>query len=513
MRMVVLLSRRHRLYAAAAAWQLPKVELFLFDSPSEALAKLSLGRTAVFVFDTRDYPRHRHVVRKFLSMRVDADLVLIGGDSGGDGAGDDGLDPAAVPAGAVITLSESSEPQEILQTIERHLRLRRVRESSGIVGRSAAIQEVLSLVAHAAPLDVNILILGESGTGKELVARAVHDNSRRAGGPFVSLNCGAMSEGVLESELFGHARGAFTGAVADHDGVFKRADGGTLFLDEVAEMPLGMQTRFLRALETGEFTPVGGRAPRTSNIRLVAATHRNLADDVARGRFRQDLYFRLRVVVIQTPPLRAHREDIPILAGTFLRLENERHSLHVRGLTRAAEQALLEMDWPGNVRELRNLISSAVVMKQNGLIDVDDLPADARTGATAHPYLPVPLGAAQGSELDMAMLASTLLAIRQDIREIKAALARPGAGPAEVGGGWHPADSAAWEPATGVVETFGGADAYSPLPGGAAGDLETAERALIESALRAHAGNRRKAADRLGISERTLYRKIRAYGL
>jgi two-component system response regulator HydG len=259
-------------------------------------------------------------------------------------------------------------------TIERHLRLRRVRESSGIVGRSAPIQEVLSLVAHAAPLDVNILILGESGTGKELVARAIHDNSRRAAGPFVSLNCGAMSEGVLESELFGHARGAFTGAVTDHEGVFRRADNGTLFLDEVAEMPLGMQTRFLRALETGEFTPVGGRAPRTSNIRLVAATHRNLADDVARGRFRQDLYFRLRVVVIQTPPLRAHREDIPILASTFLRSENEKHGLHVRGLTRAAEQALLEMDWPGNVRELRNLISSAVVMKQNGLIDVEDLP-------------------------------------------------------------------------------------------------------------------------------------------
>ena len=517
MRMVVLLSRRHRLYAAAAAWQMPQVELFLFDSPSEALAKLSLGKTAVFVFDTRDYPRHRHVVRKFLSMRVDADLVLVGGDGADDGAddgaGDGAGDPAAVPAGAVVTLPESSEPQEILQTIERHLRLRRVRESSGIVGRSAAIQEVLSLVAHAAPLDVNILILGESGTGKELVARAVHDNSRRTGGPFVSLNCGAMSEGVLESELFGHARGSFTGAVADHDGVFRRADGGTLFLDEVAEMPLGMQTRFLRALETGEFTPVGGRAPRTSNIRLVAATHRNLADDVARGRFRQDLYFRLRVVVIQTPPLRAHREDIPILADTFLRLENARHGLHVRGLTRAAEQALLEMDWPGNVRELRNLISSAVVMKQNGLIDVDDLPADARTGAGAHPYLPVPMGASAVPEIDMAMLASTLMALRQDIREIKAALARPGAAPADIGRGWHPTDSAAWEPATGVVETFGGADAYSPLPGGAGGDLETAERALIESALRAHAGNRRKAADRLGISERTLYRKIRAYGL
>jgi DNA-binding NtrC family response regulator len=485
------------------------VELFLFDSPSEALAKLSLGKTAVFVFDTRDYPRHRHVVRKFLSMHVDADLVLVGNE----GAGDDAYEPDVTPTGAVTSLPDTSEPQEIFQTIGSHLRLRRVRESSGIAGRSQAIQEVLSLVAHAAPLDVNILILGESGTGKELVARAIHDNSKRSKGPFVSLNCGAMSEGVLESELFGHARGSFTGAVADHDGVFRRADGGTLFLDEVAEMPLGMQTRFLRALETGEFTPVGGRAPRTSNIRLVAATHRNLADDVARGRFRQDLYYRLRVVVIQTPPLRVHPEDIPILAESFLRAENEKHHLHVRGLTRAAEQALLEHDWPGNVRELRNLISSAVVMKQAGLIDVTDLPAGWRPGATHRPYLPVPLGAANAPELDMAMLASTLLAIRQEIREIKAALLGGAGRPAGSGGAWHPADTMPWEPATGVVETFGGGDAYSPLPGGAGGDLQTAERTLVEAALKAHGGNRRQAAERLGISERTLYRKIRSYGL
>jgi DNA-binding NtrC family response regulator len=274
-----------------------------------------------------------------------------------------------------------------------------------------------------------------------------------------------------------------------------------------------MQTRFLRALETGEFTPVGGRAPRTSNIRLVAATHRNLADDVARGRFRQDLYYRLRVVVIQTPPLRVHPEDIPILADTFLRAENEKHRLHVRGLTRAAEQALLEHDWPGNVRELRNLISSAVVMKQAGLVDVTDLPADWRPGATHRPYLPVPLGAANAPELDMAMLASTLLAIRQEIREIKAVLVGGADRPAGPGGAWHQADTMPWEPATGVVETFGGGDAYSPLPGGAGGDLQTAERALVEAALKAHGGNRRQAADRLGISERTLYRKIRSYGL
>ncbi len=505
-RSVVLLSRRHRLYGAAARWELPEVELFLFDSPSEALAKVSVGKTSVFVFDTRDYPRYRHVVRKFFSVKTDADLVLIGAEEEADA-----LAPGN-PEVAVRGLPGDTEPEEIHQVVQRLLQLRRVRERSGIVGRSRAIAEVLSLVAHAAPLDVNVLILGESGTGKELVARAIHDNSSRADGPFISLNCGAMSEGVLESELFGHMRGAFTGAVADHAGVFKRADGGTLFLDEVAEMPVGMQTRFLRALETGEFTPVGGRAVQTSDIRLVAATHRDLTDDVARGRFRQDLYYRLRVVVIQTPPLRARREDIPVLAETFLADENQRHGMRVRGLSRAAEQALLEHDWPGNVRELRNVLSSLVVLKQRGMIELDDLPDDLRrAGSAPSPYLPMLLDPSAPGDLDLGVVASSLLEIRQELREIKAMLA--GGGRSQPAGGWTVGADGRLRPAGPVVETFAADAGYSPLPEQEEGDLQAAERALIEAALRATGGNRRKAADRLGISERTLYRKIKLYDL
>ena len=506
MRSVILLSRRHRLYAAAAGWDLPGVELFLFDSPSEALARLSLGNCSVFLFDTRDYPRFKHVVRKFLSMRLDADLLIVG-------SGDNSRELETLDPGTEITvLPGETEPEEIRQSVARQLRLRRVRERSGIVGRSRAIAEMLSLIAHAAPLDVNVLIMGESGTGKELVARAIHDNSERAGGPFISLNCGAMSEGVLESELFGHAKGAFTGAVSEHQGVFRRANGGTLFLDEVAEMPLAMQTRFLRALETGEFTPVGGRAVERSEIRLVAATHRDLGEDVASGRFRQDLYYRLKVVVINTPPLRDRREDVPLLTAAFLAQENERHSLHVKGLTRAAEQVFLEYPWPGNVRELRNVVSSVVVLRQRGMIDVSDLPSeirfsDAQAGSR---YLPVAINRADSAAIDLGVLAGTLLELRQDIKEIKAMLA--GSGLAAGRESW-PVLRSGYGHGGPVVETFSADDSYSPLHDAQVGDLQTAERALIEAALQAAGGNRRKAADRLGISERTLYRKIKGYGL
>ena len=439
-------------------------------------------------------------------MKTDADLVLAGAEEEADDLAPDR------PEVAVRQMPGDASPDEIHQVVQRLLQLRRVRERSGIVGRSSAIAEVLSLVAHAAPLDVNVLILGESGTGKELVARALHDNSRRDQGPFISLNCGAMSEGVLESELFGHVRGAFTGAVGDHAGVFKRADGGTLFLDEVAEMPLGMQTRFLRALETGEFTPVGGRTVLKSDIRLVAATHRDLAADVGRGRFRQDLYYRLRVVVIEMPPLRERREDIPVLVEAFLAEENTRHGMHVRGLTRSAEQALLHHDWPGNVRELRNAISSLVVLKQRGMIDVKDLPADLREpGPLPAQFLPVPLDPTARGDLDLGVVASSLLEIRQELREIKAMLA--GRGDVAAGGGWTVGTDGRLRPTGPVVETFAADAGYSPLQPDEGGDLQTAERALIESALKATGGNRRKAADRLGISERTLYRKIKLYGL
>jgi len=494
---LVLLSRRTELYKTVADWNLPGVDVFVHDSPAEALAQLSLGEAVLFIFDATGFTRTRHVLRKFASLKGDADVVVIGDDKALAELA------AVVPGVAASTLPADVPDEELRVVVARLLQLRRVRRESGIVGRSTAVGEMTSLIAHAAPLDVTVLVLGESGTGKELVARAIHDHSPRRNGPFIGLNAGAIGEGVLESELFGHVRGAFTGAVADHEGVFKRADKGTLFLDEVAEMPLAMQTRFLRALEVGEFTPVGGKELQRADIRLVAATHRDLARDVEKGRFRRDLYYRLRVVVIRTPPLRERKEDIPVLAETFVRQENERHRLAVRGVSRPALERLKQHSWPGNVRELRNVISAAVVMKQRGLIEREDLNLDGPPGeaeAVASPYLPVPVLPEGGlGGLDLGILATTLLELRQDIKEIKRLL-RDGAG------GRIPL-------AGEVVEAFAEEAVHAAEGGEEGGYLQTAERSLIESALRTAGGHRRKAAERLGISERTLYRKIKQYGI
>jgi DNA-binding NtrC family response regulator len=504
---LILLSREPALYKTAAGWHLPDAEVYVFDEAAAALSRLAGSGAAVFVFDSRGFDGVRATAGKVLALPGDTDLVLVGAR---EALGDLLAEDHEVAIQVVAPDASSGELQAVVQ---RLLQMRRVRQESGIFGRSRAVVQMLTLIAQAAPLDVTVLIQGESGTGKELVARAIHDHSPRRAAPFISLNCGAMAEGVLESELFGHARGAFTGAVAEHAGVFRRADGGTLFLDEVGEMPLGMQTRFLRALETGEFTPVGGKTLLRSNIRLVAATNRDLARDVEAGRFRPDLYYRLRVIVIPTPALRERKDDIPILADHFLRLENQEHGLAVRGFSRQVKQLLRQHSWPGNIRELRNVVRAAAVMKQRGLIEVEDLPAEVRHGEGVHssPYLPALIEPRSGSgTLDPALLASTLLELHQDIKDVKAKLDRlallVGGGPgSNLAPGQIPHDAQ-------VLETSLRDD---PAAAGSAssGDLQTAERLLVAGALRAAGGNRRRAAQRLGISERTLYRKIKRYEL
>jgi DNA-binding NtrC family response regulator len=504
---LILLSREPALYKTAAAWRLPDTEVYVFDEEAAALSRLAGSGAAVFVFDTRGFGGVRATAGKVLGLPGDTDFVLLG-------AREDLGDLLSLEHEVSIEVVPPDVPGSELQTVvQRLLQMRRVRAQSGIVGRSRAVAQMLALIAQAAPLDITVLIQGESGTGKELVARAIHDHSQRRSGPFISLNCGAMAEGVLESELFGHARGAFTGAIAEHAGVFRRADGGTLFLDEVGEMPLGMQTRFLRALETGEFTPVGGKALLRSNLRLVAATNRDLARDLEAGRFRPDLYYRLRVIVIPTPPLRERKDDIPILADHFLRLENQEHGLAVRGFSRHVKQVLRQHSWPGNIRELRNVVRAAAVMKQRGLIEVEDLPAEIRRGEGPHssPYLPALIEPRLGGTgLDQALLASTLLELHQDVKDIKAGLDRltvlvGGEAGAILAPGQIPHDAR-------VFATFPGDDATA-TEAVRTGDLQTAERVLITGALRTAGGNRRRAAQRLGISERTLYRKIKQYDL
>src|SRR6266545_1255725 len=242
-----------------------------------------------------------------------------------------------------------------------------------IVAESSAMKAVLKLVERMGPADANILITGENGTGKGVIARALHATSARSAKPLVSLNAGALAEGVFESELFGHVRGAFTDAKADRVGRFELADGGTLFLDEIANVPLNLQPKLLRVLETGDFERVGSSRTRKVNVRIVSATNANLAEEVASGRFRQDLLFRLNTIEILLPPLRDRREDIPALAMHFLRQHGQRYRKHINGFETAALQALLDHPWPGNIRELDHAVERGVLMAQGSTIRLGEL--------------------------------------------------------------------------------------------------------------------------------------------
>ncbi len=243
-----------------------------------------------------------------------------------------------------------------------------------LTGRSERIRELRRKISQIAPTNATVLIQGESGTGKELVARAIHLHSFRKDKPFIAFNCAALNENLVESELFGHERGAFTGAFRRRMGRFELADGGTLFLDEIGEMDLRIQAKLLRALETGEFERLGGTRPIKVDVRIIAATNKDLENEVKKGRFRADLYHRLKVVTVQMPPLRERREDIPLLVESFIEELGRKNGKKVKGITGAALKALMRYDWPGNVRELKNCIESALVVTDGDKITLDDLP-------------------------------------------------------------------------------------------------------------------------------------------
>ncbi|MBI3091961.1 MAG: sigma-54-dependent Fis family transcriptional regulator [Candidatus Tectomicrobia bacterium] len=262
------------------------------------------------------------------------------------------------------------------RTLKRELRDRYSFEN--IIGKSDAMAAVFQLIEKVAETPSNVLLTGESGTGKELVARAIHYHSEREAHPFVAVNCGAFVETLLESELFGHVRGAFTGAVANKRGVFEQADGGTLFLDEISDIPLAMQVKLLRAVQEREVVPVGGSQRIRFDIRLIAATNRNLEQEVQAGRFREDLYYRINVVQVSLPPLRARRDDIPLLARYFLKRCGEAFHRPGASLSQEAMRCLVNYDWPGNVRELENVVERGMTLAEGSSIEPWHLPEKLR---------------------------------------------------------------------------------------------------------------------------------------
>ncbi len=328
----------------------------------------------------------------------------------------------ALKKGAYDYLTKPLDFDELRLIMERamehrHLKEenRRLRESLGIrfdlrslIGRSRAMTALLETVAQVAPSEATVMITGESGTGKEMIAGAIHYNSLRRDGPFVKINCAAITETLLESELFGHEKGSFTGADRRKEGKFRQAEGGSIFLDEVSEMSLGMQVKLLRVLQERELTRVGGDEVIRVNVRVIAATNRNLLQDIAAGRFREDLYYRLNVVTLQLPPLRERREDIPLLAQHFLDHFTEINRKAIKGFTPQAMDRLLRYDWPGNVRELMNAVERGVVLSRSERLDETDLPLlAADEDSSGRMLMPLP-GEASLGEMEKTTILKTL---------------------------------------------------------------------------------------------------------
>ncbi|MCS7082499.1 MAG: sigma-54 dependent transcriptional regulator [Bacteroidetes bacterium] len=410
-----------------------------------------------------------------------------------------------------------------------------LQERFGIVGRSAAIRKVLDVIRQVAPTDITVLIQGESGVGKELVARAIHAISPRRHKELVIVNCGAIPEGIIESELFGHEKGAFTGAVDSREGYFERANGGTIFLDEIGDMPLHTQVKILRVLESGEYMRVGSSRVRHTDVRVIAATNKDLWQMVQEGKFREDLYYRLDTVTIRIPPLRERPEDIEPLFAHFVREFTEKYGVRFPGLTEEARELLLTYRWPGNVRELRNLVEQLVVLERAAPVTAETLAhylKGVRRGGSA--YLPVgPAPSRDAEARERELLYRILLELRQDVAELKRLLL----GWANAASGPEPKAGAALAPAFPIglpllpvpmspYRSFSEAEEAeaAAVEDGSRessknGDLEAlpsieeAEKRLIQQALARFNGNRRHTAKALGISERTLYRKLKQYGL
>ncbi len=369
----------------------------------------------------------------------------------------------------------------------------------GIIGQSVEIAEIIDVIQQVAPTDLTVLITGESGTGKEVIAKAIHHASHRATKSLISVNAGAIPEGIIESELFGHEKGSFTGAGDTRKGYFELADGGTIFLDEIGELPMATQVKFLRVLENGEYMRVGSGTPRKVDIRVIAATNRDLESDVRQGNFRNDLFFRLRSINIRIPALRERREDIPLFINEFVRQVCEKNDITFGGFSPEAIDIMKQYHWPGNVREVRNIVESMLVIERGKSLGAQDVRKYLRGTQDTGRNLPVHTHKSP-EQAEREIIYRALLEMKSDIMDIRNYLARGHATPptaVAVGSSYVDAP----------IDTENQASGEHFLP------LDEMEKRMIISALERFEGNRRLAARALNISERTLYRKIKEYGL
>ena len=433
-------------------------EVDSFDDPLEAEGKIP-HRAYDLILTDLEMPERNGLDLLKLAKEVDPStcVILLTGHAAVDTAVE------AMKMGAFDYLKKPFPNKELLAVIEKGLRQRELEQENrrlrselrekyhfeNLVGNAASMQKVFRMIERAGPTDSTVLILGESGTGKELAARAIHETSNRAHRRFLKVNCSALTDSLLESELFGHIKGSFTGAAADKRGLFEAANGGTLFLDEVGDTSPALQAKLLRVLQEGEIRPVGGTEDKSVDVRVIAATNRDLKGRISEELFREDLYFRLNVVSISLPPLRERKDDIPLLIHHFLQKKTaESESIPTLGLE--VQDALLNYSWPGNIRELENVIERATVLREAETIELRDLPHEITGGVSLQP---------------------TLRAKQEG-------------------------ESPALQESTDKILS-----------------LQEMERVQILKALKAAQGHREKAANLLGITRRTLYQKIKRYGI
>jgi DNA-binding NtrC family response regulator len=456
-------------------------------SVSEALGLEEPAGGIILAIDAAGtHSNYSALIKRFTRTFIQFDVIVFGAAEGDTGTSQ-----------VDLFVPQPLDREDFFVRAINLIALRRMKSAAGIVGRSAPLNEMLEMVMQVAPTEVSVLIEGESGSGKELTAKVLHMMSRRSSKPFEAVNVGALAEGVLESELFGHEKGAFTGAVSRRRGLFERADTGTLLLDEVGEMSLGMQVKLLRVIETGEFIRVGGVERLHADVRLIAATNRELETAVEQGTFRKDLYYRLKVVQIRIPPLRARQEDIPFLVRHFLRRSSSKHGKTIKGIDRGGMDMFVRYPWPGNVRELANMIDNLVVLSRESMIRADEIEKrlQERLGrdTQAFPDLPVHVNRTR-EEMERELIMNSLLSLHNDVREILHMLREK---PARETG---PGRWGTW------VEVEEAGEDQHP-------DMNSIEREAIRDALARNGGNRRRAAKQLGMSERTLYRRLKEYGL